>query len=211
MSINTLDAFEPISLDDLCKQECQESDISPATITLTPVCRPNATPVVIDCSQQLTGSTVELAQTFTSRTTQCSTEDAEKIPSGRSGSLMVSLTEAAIPPEMLELIHSAQWLETSPYEEDKDCPVLAALNNPGACTIKFRAEVCPTGGTTDLIFPYAQLYTENVTLQYNLTDQRELTLGLWALPDPRTQIVWYKRARNCDTFELRDSLLDLPV
>ena len=202
---------EEFTLEDLCLEGVQCSDdIGPAEIKLTPLCNADVDPYIIDCSQQLNGSTLTLMQAYQPRQTQCSSEPEGYVPSGRSGMFEISLAEGNVDARLLEIVENAQWVQ-SPYAEDGDSPILAAMDNAGTCPILFMAEFCPSNGSRDLIFPVAQLYTEEVSVTYNNTDQREMNIKIFARTDKRTNVRYYWRPKAGVEINLEGgSLLSLP-
>ena len=212
MSFTDTENAPEFNLEALCleAQNCQD-DISPAELKLTPLCNPDITPYIITCQQQLNGISVQLMQGQQPRTDQCSNEPSGYVPSGRSAMIDISLSEGGVDSRLLEMVENDQWI-ISPYEGEADVPILAATDNAGACPILFKAELCPNVGSRDLVFPVAQLYTEEVNLEFNVTDQREFNFKIFARSDKRFGIRYYWRAKPNTTVDLTGgSLLSLPA
>lgn len=177
------EVYEPKvpTLEEVCEAGgiCGTQDIGPATITIRPVCDPDAEPIVIDCSAQMEGVTVEITNDFSERTTQCSKSPDAFIPAGKMIKIDISLAEGSYPRELTSLVFGND-VET----DEEGFEIIGIDDNAGECLTPYHVTICPSGGNYELHLPYAQIYTESIELSYNVDDQRSLNFNFYGLRFP---------------------------
>lgn len=184
-SINELEQQLP-TLDEWCEEnagglDCSASDVGAATISFRSVCDPSSEPVIIDCSKQLNGSSIEFIQSFTETFSQCSTEAKNYIKSGRGIRGEISIAEGEMTQEMYELFFESEWIQDPTISGD-DSEILVLDDDSGVCSTPFEIVICPPNSGYELVIPNGQLMSESITLEFNLETQRELTIQFHARP-----------------------------
>ncbi len=167
------------SKNELCLDDCDGGDISPAIVRIFNPCDPNDCPIIIDCSKQYEGVTLSINRQNIERRDQCQAGVAEYIKGGFNVSASISLAEGSMDCRLAELVYEGKW-----ELDDNGLGVMRVADNTGECPKYRRIEIIPLGGKYTFVIPWGSIYTETQEVQFTVDTQRQTRLGFYAKQSP---------------------------